>query len=45
MWLVFDLLTRKDTVTPESYGKALIVEGAPVFSIIKYYFDHLMWKS
>ncbi len=37
-WSVFDSLTRKDTATPESYGKALIVEGAPVFSTIKYYF-------
>jgi hypothetical protein len=39
MWSVFDSLTREDTVTPESYGKALIVEGAPVLSTIKYYFN------
>jgi hypothetical protein len=38
-WSVFDLLTYKDTAMPESYKKALIIEGAPVFSIIKYYFS------
>jgi hypothetical protein len=38
-WSVFDLLTCEDTVTPESYRKALIVEGAPVLSTIKYYFS------
>jgi hypothetical protein len=44
-WLVFDLMTRKDTTTPESYGKALIVEGAPVFNTIKYYFDLIQHKK
>jgi hypothetical protein len=39
IWSVFDSLTRKDTVMPESYKKALIVEGAFVFSTIKYYFS------
>jgi hypothetical protein len=39
MWSVFDSLTCEDTVTSESYGKALIVEGASVFSTIKYYFS------
>jgi hypothetical protein len=38
MWSVFDLLTYKDIVTPESYRKALIIEDAPVFNTIKYYF-------
>jgi hypothetical protein len=38
IWSVFDLLTHKDTATLESYEKALIVEGAPIFSTIKYYF-------
>jgi hypothetical protein len=38
-WSVFNSLTHEDTATPESYGKALIVEGAPVLSTIKYYFN------
>ncbi len=41
MWSVFDSLTCKDTATPESYEKALIIEGAPVLSTIKYYFSFI----
>jgi hypothetical protein len=39
MWSVFNSLTCKDITMPESYKKALIVEGALVFSTIKYYFS------
>jgi hypothetical protein len=45
MWSVFNLLTCKDIATSESYGKALIVEGAPVLSTIKYYFSLIQRKK
>jgi hypothetical protein len=45
MWSVFNLLTCKDTATPESYRKALIVEGAPVLSTIKYYFGLIQHRK
>ncbi len=38
-------MTHEDTTTPESYGKVLIVEGVPVFSTIKYYFNLIQCKK
>jgi hypothetical protein len=45
MWSVFNLLTCENTAMPESYKKALIVEGAPIFSTIKYYFGFIQHKK
>jgi hypothetical protein len=38
-------LTCKDIITPECYKKALIVEGASVFSTIKYYYGPIQCEK
>jgi hypothetical protein len=45
IWLIFNSLTCKDTATPESYKKSLIVKDASVFSTIKYYFSLIQCKK
>jgi hypothetical protein len=44
MWLVFDLLTYKDTAMSKSYKKMLIIKRL-LFSIIEYYFDLIQHRK